>query len=346
MSNDFFSQKDARQIIEQCGIQPPARVTKKYLRELAQEGKISYFYGGYDELVKSIEALPLSGQIILLNEKFVFGGKEASRRLKSLDDLVKIDSRQVLKSLAEPKEAPERLTKEFLETFQILPQYLAEEAFDLKRDHTQPRGIYWIDLNNTANVITWLNAVEGLHMKLLHDKGGFDLRVVDTKPYGSNIRVSVSSRQEENIEYQFLLNRLPLHYQDDISRFSSWISIQHTSNDLDATYIGGEHDKRKNPINYWSATAIAGFYEAISFINQEGSKKRIKINPFPIPKDRKMIEYIEKSKTSILIAAPNKEGEVEVRGPNKGEVEKLIGARVERMGYSPCWKYGGETNQK
>ena len=128
-----------------------------------------------------------------------------------------------------------------------------------------------------------------------------------------------------------------------IEQFSDWINILHNSSDPDTSYRGGEHEQRVHPICLWSASTIFSFYDAMLFVKKHKEWKQFRINPFPIPTNEVMIDYIDDLRLRSLILE-DREGKLHLSILNKHEMDKQIGARTILRGYDNCWHHWGKKD--
>jgi hypothetical protein len=151
------------------------------------------------------------------------------------------------------------------------------------------------------------------------------------------------SRSEEGQNYSFTISNLPLFEKGDPRQYSTWINLQHNSSDPDSSYRGMEHGQRVFPGYFWSGPTIFAFHEAIGFSRKNSRGEKIRINPFPIPRNKSMINFIDKLRLQCLIFDDlNKNLGLEVL--NKTEMDSLIGARTKIRGYENCWTHWGRKD--
>jgi hypothetical protein len=310
---------------------------------LINEETIIPFEGDYKEAVETLDNLEFGNKFILFPSEFRITNTEANHGIKSLEDLVKIDSQKVLRTIAKTDVVPSTLTNQFLEDNKVWPYTLIKQAMKYADIKDPPLGYYWRGEDNRFRATTWVNCVEGAIMKILKGQGFFYSEILDKKPYGRNLRVCVGSRSDDNKKYEFTLSRLPLHKRGDKKQYSDWVNLSHNSPDPDASYKGEEHEKRKFPIVFWSTPAIFSFYEAMSFIKQYPHQKQFRINPFPIPIDEKSVNFLNKLKYKSLIL-DNEEGKETLRVLTKTEMNKFIGARTTLLGYDKNWYHWGKKD--
>ncbi len=342
MIEKTFAKPGTRKIFEMQNVRCPKRINERFISEQIDNGILIQITDSYEESVKAIENLP-EHSLALFSERFRISREESDYGIKSLEDLIKIDSAPVLREISGESYAPSRLTRKFAEQHRILPYALIRNAVGKADIENPPTGFYWIGLDNHVRATTWIRAVVGAEMQIMRQQGDFFGEVKDTKPYGRNLRVEVKSKTEENKKYEFTLFRLPMHYKGDIRQFSDWINISHNSSDADASYRGGEHEKRKFPVYIWSATSIFAFYEAMVFVSKNPEWRQFKINPFPIPTNKEMMNFIDKLRLRSLIL--RQEGERKYLTPlNKTEIDKIIGARTIARSYDSCWHHWGKRD--
>jgi hypothetical protein len=343
MRENIFRKPSVRELFQLSEIEIPKRITKKYIEKLINEETIIPFKGDYKEAVVTLDNFEFSDKFILFPSEFRITNKEANYGIKSLDELVKIDSQKVLRDVSKNNGVPANLTNQFLENNKIWPYTLIKQAMKYADIKNPPMGYYWKGEDNHFRATTWLNCVEGSEMEIMKRKGDFYGEITDKKPYGRNLRVNVNSRTEEDKTYGFTLSRLPMHKRGDKTQYSNWINLSHNSPDPDASYKGEEHEKRKFPIVFWSSPAIFSFYEAMTFVTQYPGLKQFRINPFPIPTDEKTIDFVDKLRLKSFIL--DKEAGTEtLRVLNKAEINKFIGARTTSLGYDKSWHHWGKKD--
>ncbi|MBW6442212.1 hypothetical protein K0A97_00310 [Patescibacteria group bacterium] len=346
-----FKRANLREILELQGIDCPRRLDKSFFSSLIEEGKLLFVGDSYENAVKSINNLK-EGSVALFPNKFRFDKEKADREVKSLEGLVKIDSAPVLRKVSGQDSVPHKLTKSFLEEYQILPEALIQEAVNRSKIENPPRGIYWIGRDNHVRAFTWLRAISGIEMQIMNQLGKFFGEVKDKKPYGRNIRVGVGSREKPNLEYEFSLFRLPIFSYGDKRKFSEWTEISHNSNDPDASYRGGEHDKRVFPFYFWSAPSIFAYYNSMSFVSNMGGnipddrRLKFRVNPFPIPKDKRVVDFIDRLRfQSLIIDSPQEDAKkLKLSILSNTEIEELIGTKLILEGYDNFFYHLGKKN--
>jgi len=310
---------------------------------LLNQGIFIFADSTYRDAVQKVESLSETNEprFVLFSSKFRVPKEEANYGIKSLEDLVKIDSQQVLRTI--DRNAPQRLTKEFAEKHRIWPYTLIRKAMQ-QQDVEDPKiGFYWNGLDNHARAVTWMKATAGAEMHVMRREGDFEGGVLDKTPYGRNLRVRVNSRTEKEVFYKFTLSRLPMHKRGDPRQFSDWINIGHNSSDPDASYRGSEHEQRTNPVIVWSAPSVFAFYEAMTFVAERPWQKQFRINPFPFPIDKKCVDYIDNLRLQSFIFHETENG-VKLEVLNKHEMDRQIGARTSLRGYSNCWRHWGKSD--
>ncbi len=336
MRETTFEKPTVRRVLEKTKAELPEKVRDRDVISLINKGQVK-LVEDYRQAVSLVDSLG-DNEIALFSNRFYVTGEEANQGIKSLEYLVKIDSRPVLEEVAGNEEVPRMLTKEFTESYKIWPYTLIKTAMKCEEIDNPPIGAYWVGTDNHARAFTWLRAIAGAEMKVMKRKKLFNLEVVDKKPYGRNISVRVQSRQDKDRNYEFSINRLPLSRKRDIRQYSSWIDLSHNSNDPDARYRGEEHDKRVHPVYVFSASTIAAFYEIMTFVARHPSWRQFRINPFPIPRDKAMVDYVDNLRLGSIIFT--KEGKLSVL--NKTSIDRLIGARIIEKGYDNCFYHWGK----
>jgi hypothetical protein len=343
MREGNFRKPRVRDIFEFNGINVSEKINSEYVLSLINEGILVLVGSSYREAVETLEGLA-PGKVALFPEKFDISRSEAEHGIKSLEHLVKIDSSKVLREVSGRNDAPNRMTKEFLQQNRVLPYDLAKISLNSAELENPPIGFYWVGSDNHVRVVTWLRSVAGAEMKVMKDADDFEGCVLDSKTYGRNIRVSVRSRTEEGKAHEFSLSKLPIFRKNDLRQFSEWIDLEHSSSDSDSNYRGLEHDKRVHGVYVWSAPAVFGFYEAMSFVKELRGPNQFRINPFPIPKDKKMMDFIDDLRLRSLILRKVQGGKIELQTLNKNHIERVIGARTNLRGYEDCWTHFGKKD--
>lgn len=338
MREKTFKIPTPRKILERYVDLPP-KIDEKFILGLIYDGVLVPVGRTYREAVKTVENLE-KGKIALFHSSFRIPREDSNLGIKSLDDLVKIDSQPVLREIS--KDAPARLTKTFAEEHRIWPSTLLKKVMKYQDVENPPIGFYWVGGDGHVRATTWLRAITGAEMEIMKKIGDFEGEVLDKKPYGANLRVRVHSRTDDE-HYKFTLSRLPMHKKGDIEQFSGWINIGHNSPDPDASYRGLEHEKREQTIYLFSASTIFAFYEAMTFVKQHPGWNQFRINPFPIPLDEKMIDYLDKLRLDSLIL-DDLGNKLVLKVLNKTEIDKSIGARTRMSGYSKCFRHWGQTD--
>jgi|SRR3989338_778750 len=346
MRERTFRRPSVREVLEMNKVKLPKRLSLSYIFGLLEEGVFDFAGHTYQEAVKKTEDLRGNSKLLLFPNSFRINIADSNLRIKSLEDLVKIDSQRVLRRMTGIRRnrfIPASLTKEFAETYCVDPSRLLDKASEYIRVEKPPIGFYWVGGDSRIRAVTWLRAIAGAEMKVMSREGDFHGEVADTKPYGNNLRVRVNSRTEQGKTYEFSLFRLPMHDPLDRRQFSSWINISHNSSDPDTSYRGGEHNRRTHPVVLWSSTAIFAFYEAMSFVSDHPEWNQFRVNPFPIPKNEEAIDFIDNLRLRSLIIEHREDGTYNLETLNKTEIEKVIGARTGLRGYNSCWRHFGKN---
>lgn len=344
MREKTFRRPSTRQLLEMNGVEIPKRLSQDYILGLFEKGVLDFSGHTYQEAVSKVESLRGNSRLLMFPSSFRASIRDSNLGIKSLDDLMKVDSQKVLREIAQDREVPSALTKEFAESQRILPYHLLEVASKNINVENPPIGFYWVGGNAQVRAVTWLRAIAGAEMEVMKRSGDFRGEVVDRKPYGNNLRVEVNSRTEDEKSYEFSLFRLPMHSSQDLRRYSSWMNISHNSSDPDASYRGGEHNKRANPVILWSSSAVFAFYESMNFISKHPEWKQFRINPFPIPKDEEAIDFVDNLRLRSFILQENEDGIYKLETLNKTEIEKIIGARTGLKSYGSCWRHWGKKD--
>jgi len=343
MKQRTFKKPTTRQLLNRKNIEYPGKINERYILKLLDSGILINVGDSYRQSVEAVEQLP-EGCFALFPSKFVIPKAESDYGIKSLDDLVKIDSQQVLRTVSGQEDVPTRLTREFARDYHIWPYTLIKTAMRFENIEKPPIGFYWIGSDNRLRATTWIRAITGAEMQVMKQAGVFDGKIIDRTPYGRNLRVKVSSRTEENEEYEFTLARLPMHKRGDPSQYFDWINLSHNSPDPDASYRGEEHDKRAFPVCFWSASAIFSFYDAMKFVSQHKKWKQFRINPFPIPTNQEMIDYTDRLRLDSFILRIDEKKRLNLDVLNKTEIDRQIGARTILRRYDDCWHHWGKKD--
>ena len=338
MKEIAFEKPSLRKILSRTKAIIPEKVRDNTILDLMDQGLVRRV-DNYKDCVEAIDSLD-GDKVVLFSSKFDITGHDSNYGIKSLEYLVKIDSKSVLEEIARDKNAPRTLTRDFAENHKIWPYTLIKTAMKDCEIEDPPIGPYWVGTDNHARAFTWLRAIEGAEMKVMKNKKLFNLEVIDNKPYGNNVSVGVASRSKDKKVYEFSINRLPLSRKRDRRQYSSWIDLSHNSSDPDARYRGDEHNKRVQPVNIFSASTIAAFYEIMGYVAMHPSWKQFRINPFPIPKDKAMIDYVDNLRLGSIIL--RKGGHFDVL--NKTSMDRLIGARIIERGYDACFYHWGKRD--
>lgn len=345
MRERTFRIPTVRELLERQRIDLPDRINdyNKFLLDLMDRGRIVSPEHTYKEVVKTVEDLE-EGQLALLPSRFRVPAEESNYGLKSLSDLVKIDSKDAMREVAGQEDVPNRLTRDFLEGHRVWPHYLRRAALEGCDIENPPTGIYWIGTDDRTRVSTFIRETTGAEMEVMRKNGDFSGEVLDRVPYPRSLRVRVSSRTEEGKEYEYTLSVLPMHEKDDPRMFSDWINIFHNSNDPDASYKGLGHEQRTHSPVVWSSSTIFGFYEAMSYVREHSDWTQFRANPFAIPNEQ-MIDFIDNLRLRTIIL--DRDGE-DLKGKvlNKSEMDKIIGARTILREYDNCWYHwkGGDKS--
>jgi len=343
MREKNFRKPRVRELLETRGIELPKKINEKFILKLIDSGILIPVGSSYKGAVEFIDNLNFSDRsFALFPSKFKVSKEESDYGIKSLEALVKIDSQQTLRHISKGKDIPFSLTKEFAEQHRIWPYTLIRQAIKYMDVEKPPVGFYWVGTDNHFRATTWIRAVAGAEMQVMKGKGDFKGEVIDKRPYARNLKVRVSSRTEEGEKYEFTLTRLPMHKRGDIRQYSDWINLGHDSADPDASYRGEEHERRKHPVCFWSASTIFSFYDAMSFVRQHPRWMQFRINPFPIPTNEKMIDFVDKLRLKSLIL--NEEnGKLKLEILSKTVIDEVIGART-ILSYDNCWHHWGKKN--
>jgi len=333
MRERIFRRPSARDLLGRVMGGVPGKVNDQLLLRLMNNGVLHWVDGGFSDVVEAVEQLP-ENEFILLPSNFRVPIEDSNYGIKSLAHLAKIDSKYVLRDIAD--NAPEKLTRTFAEENKLWPAVLINRAMEHQDVETPPIGFYWMGVNGQVRSTTWLRAVTGAEMEVMKKVGDFEGGVVDKRAYGRNLRVRVNSRTG-NETYSFTLSRLPIHARGDLVQHSDWMNLGHNSSDPDASYRGIEHDQREQPPILFSAPTIFAFYEAMGFVGKQPGGKQFRINPFPIPTDNTMIDFVDGLRLRTLILDDN--GRVSATSLNKTEIDGIIGARTIMRGYRSCWHH-------
>lgn len=342
MREKTFRKPTPRELFNMQGIKDSTRINQKVILELIDSRILVPVGDSYEQAVKTVEELQ-DGCFALFDKNFRISKQESDYGIKSLEGLVKIDSRQTLREISGEENPPRRLTRKFAEKYKIWPYTLIKNSMEKQNLENPPMGFYWVGLDSHVKGTTWLRSTMGAEMQIMKQRGAFFGEVIDKKPYGRNLRVRVNSRTEEGKEYEFTLFRLPMHGTRNTRQFSDWINVSHNSGDPDASYRGGEHEKRVLPVCFWSASTIFSFYDAMVFVRGHPEWRQFKVNPFPIPKNEEMIDYIDNLRLRSFILDDEKEN-FNLTVFNKSGIDRLIGARTILRGYDNCWHHWGKKD--
>ncbi len=342
MREKTFKKPTVQKVLEMGGVECSHRINNEFISHLIATGVLVPVGNSYEQAVRVVEELE-EGRFALFGNYFRVSRVESDYGIKSLDDLVKIDSRSTLRKVSGVLDVPNGLTKRFVEGHGLLPYRLIGESMGKAQIEKPPIGFYWVGTNNQVRATTWMRAVPGAEMQVMKQQGDFHGEVLDKTPYGRNLRVRVSSRTEEGREYEFTLFRLPMHRKGDIEMFSGWMNISHNSNDPDTSYRGGEHERRVNPVCLWSASTIFSFYEAMRFVEEHPGWRQFKINPFPIPRNKKMIDFIDKLRLRSLLLDDSEE-KIHLYVLTQRMMDGVIGARTILRSYDSCWRHWGKKD--
>lgn len=337
-----FKKLTLKEILEMNSLPP----LSNFVPELILKGlDLGYFvmappnFQGASELIDGLEFG--EPRVVILPQKYEIGKEKSDLLIKSLAGLAKIDSRPVLRRIA-PATAQDRLSKSFLEEFKVRPETLIQEAMleCMNSPENPPAGGYWLNSFGEMSAWTWTRNATAAEMKWLHHLNMHNGKVVDTKFYGTNARVEVASRSTAGQTYQFSVFRMPLGRRGDLQPYSGWLNMKHNSPDPDTSYRGGEHDKLKAPIIFWSSPAVFGVFVAMEFSPDEQSHRLFRANPFGIP-TKKMTDYIDKTRLKTLQLCWE-EGKPTLRPTNMTEQDRLIGAKTMREHYKDNWIHHGK----
>lgn len=342
MREKTFRKPTVKKLFDMQNIKYPGKIDERFILKLIDSGVLVPTGNSYEGAVRTVEDLE-EGCLALFSSGFRVHRQDADYGIKSLEDLVKIDSQLTLRKVSGMLDVPKGLTKRFAEEHEIWPYTLIKASMEREDLENPPIGFYWVGTNNQVRAITWVRSAAGAEMQVMKQRGHFSGSVIDKIPYARNLRVRVSSRTEEGREYEFTLFRLPMHRRGEIEQFSDWINISHNSSDPDTSYRGGGHEQRVHPICLWSASTIFSFYDAMLFVKKHKEWKQFRINPFPIPTDEVMIDYIDDLRLRSLIL-DDRDGKLHLSVLNKHEMDKQIGARTILRGYDNCWHHWGRKD--
>ena len=321
----------------------PKKVSSEFILRLIDKGALVFTGDRYENAVRVVESLKPK-QIALFPSRFRIKSEESNLIIKSLSDLVKIDSRGVLRNISGQEEIPTRLTRGFLEAYQKWPRSYIRRAVDDCDIENPPIGFYWMGADNHPRGTTWLRSATAAEMEAMREKGFFPEAEVEKKPYGRNIRAVVVSRTEEGKSHTYSWTRIPTHKRGSIKQYSSWLDIACSSDDPDMIFRGEEHDKRAFPINFFSAGAIFSLYESMRLTAEHPELRQFRVNVFPIPSNTDTADYIDNLRLRSLILDRDKEGCLSLFVLNKTEIDKNIGARTRLRGYNNCWYHWGKRD--
>mgnify|MGYP006285596191 CR=1 FL=1 len=327
------------------GVDLPNRIDNydAFLMGLLDRGRLKFTGHTYKGAVETVENLG-EDELALFPSRFRVPVEKSNKGIKSLSDLVKIDSQSAMREISGRRDVPNRLTRWFLEENKVWPYNLRKAALENCDVENPPMGVYWVGTDNRPRASTFIRETTGAEMEVMRKEEDFSGEVLDRVPYGNSLRVRVSSRTEKGKVYEYTLSNLPIHRQGDPSQFSDWINIEHNSNDPDSSYRGLEHEQRTHSPLVWSASTVFGFYEAMAFMKKHSKGKQFKINPFGIPYED-MINFIDDLRLRSLIMSLDDEGNRIFSVLNKSEMDKIIGSRTILSGYDQCWYHWGKKDK-
>jgi hypothetical protein len=201
-----------------------------------------------------------------------------------------------------------------------------------------PIGFYWMGWDKKPRSALWLQSATAAEMIVMHKKGDFNAgEVKDKIPYGKSIRVEVSSRTNAGEIYSFSLHRMPIFSSDrDPEIYSYWLNMEHTSSDPFASYMA-EHEQQALTQCHWSTTAATGVYLSMMHLNEVRHPLRFRVNPFPIPSNKKEVDFIDDARLKSLLLTRDENCAYSLKPLNKSEINRILGARTILREYDNCW---------
>lgn len=319
-----------------------------YILGMLNNGRLVLSEPTYKSVVETVEGLRnVPGKVALVPRRFGLTNEQCNQKVKSLDALVKIDSRHVLRKIS-GNDLHDQLSMTFLERYKIKPEKLIAAAIALCDAESPPLGYFWMGGDRRFRATTWIRSATAAEMEVMARKGAFPkAEVVHKKLYADNIGLKVNSRTEEGVFYPMTIARLPLHKAGDPREYSSWLNISHDSHDPDADMRGVQHAKRVFPIVFMSTSVIFGYNEAMVYVRASGINRKIRANPFAIPADEEAVDFIDdlRLRTLKLVYDPTrKHFGLDILW--KTEMDQFIGARTVLRGYEKCWSHWGKKDQR
>lgn len=346
MKERTFRVPTTTDILKFNGYNEKAQMDERTILHMLNQGVLVWAGETYRQAVQTVESIRgKTNQIILFPEKFAVPVETAREGIKSLRWMTKLDSRRVLEEIA-GKSAPARLTKEFLQEYQITPEYLARLAFSTKfQDIENPSiGAYWTGSDGHQHAWTFIRCATAAEMMVMAQKGEFPKAELGVKTtYGNNLaKVKVHSRTEEGRTHEVSFSRLPLVRSGSKERFDNWLNMGFVSTDPDYQFVADQHNKTALPIYFASAPVVFAFYGGIRQIRELG-QGRLTTNPFPIPANVETVDYLDNLRLSSLVMQT--EGErTRVRPLGKTEMDLMLGARTSLKEYQNNWFNNGKRD--
>jgi len=349
MREKTFEAPTVAKILELNNMDSQRKLDPQYILSQIDEGNFIWAGNSYRNAVTKVEAIEkYSGKILLFPTSFGLTQDQINIGTKSLEWLTKIDSQPVLRKVSKSASPPSQFSIDFLEKNQIKPQDLYKEAFSYEDVEKPPIGSYWRRSDGHFFAFSFLRSATAAEMVEMAKRGDFPkAEIIDKTPYGKNMRIKVSSRTESEKDYPFTLSGLPIFKKGDPRQYSSWINLDHNSQDPDATYIGREHDKKSQKICWASTPVIFGYNEIMRWVRESGEAKQFRSNPFLIPIDKSMVDFIDNLRLRSLKITFDPVSQK--RGLSilyKTEMDKIIGARTVLRGYDKCWVNWGGNKDK
>jgi len=343
MRERIFPPPTVRQVLQINNIPLPNRLTEHEILQFIDEGYFVQAGQTYNESVAAVEGIEgAQGKIVLFPSRFQLLDKDIEQGVKSLDWMVKIDSLDILRKIAQSENVPTALTRTFLEKNRVGPHALLGLAINSADVENPPIGAYWTRSDGHFSAWTFYRAATAAEMQEMRRRDDFPpAEMKDPKFYGTNIELEVMSRTEKGGKHDVPLLRLPISRKSGPWDYSSWLNITHLSNDPDALKRGGEHQKRIFPVYFWSTPAIYAFYEASRILAAFGEGRKFRANPFPIPANRETVGHIDNLRLRSLILERQEDGSYKLDVLNKTEIDKQIAARTILRRYENCWFHLG-----
>jgi len=346
MRERTFRVPTARELLKLQGLKVPEKITERYILGMIADGAFEFAGQNYPEAVGKIEDLNgTKNTMVLFPPSFHVPLNEANQGVKSLSWMLKIDSQENLRKSSESEVVPARLTREFLQEFNVAPKDLLRAAIESSDPYNPQVGFYWMRSRGQANAFTPLGAVTAYEMKQMSEQGAFPKAVAeDPHFYGTNITFKVASRTEQGKEHLVPLIRMPIQYSQSRKDFSSWINIANHSTNPYARHSGEEHNKLAESTIIWSAPEIYAFLEGARVLREtEGNRRIYRANPFGIPTEE-MVDFTDDARLRCLMLKRTGDG-FGLDVLYKLQINRLLMSRTAIKGYDSCWAHHGQKGQ-